>query len=510
MLKNMDSSGSILVASNLHKHYGATIALEAVSLTLYPGEVCGLLGENGAGKSTLVKILSGIVLANAGEIQLNGSPYRPHDITDAKDRGVSTAFQELSLIPTLSVAVNLFLPKPKTNAVRLVSTRAIEAEGNSILRQYGIADLPSSTLAGDLPLGLRQRVEIVRAIMQMPRVLLLDEPTAALSDRAWLFKLIDEVLARGTSILYITHRLDEVRRLCQRCVILRNGKKVFDAPVAGMTDEDVFEKMAGRSVVETFPVLDTQIENSGPPALEARDLFASGIDGVSFKIRRGEVLGLAALEGHGQSSLFKTLVGLNHLRQGGIEVGGREVSIKSPRAARHAGIVLVPEERKSEGIFHDLSTAANISLPVINQVSPFDIVDRKREGELVARGATRVDLSDHFLPPTIDTLSGGNQQKAILARALMARPKCLLLFDPTRGVDVGTKQTIYRVIRAFVREGGAALLYSTELDELVHLSDRCIVMYRGAIVAELPQDKLTPHWLLSLAAGHHGAAPLEP
>ena len=181
------------------------------------------------------------------------------------------------------------------------------------------------------------------------------------------------------------------------------------------------------------------------------------------------MLGLAALEGHGQSSLFKTLVGLNHLRQGGIEVGGREVSIKSPRAARHAGIVLVPEERKSEGIFHDLSTAANISLPVINQVSPFDIVDRKRERELVARGATRVDLSDHFLPPTIDTLSGGNQQKAILARALMARPKCLLLFDPTRGVDVGTKQTIYRVIRAFVREGGAALLYSTELDELVHL-----------------------------------------
>ena len=199
MSQTMDSSSPILVANNLHKHYGATIALEAVSLTLYSGEVCGLLGENGAGKSTLVKILSGIVLPNAGEIKLDGSLYRPHDITDAKDRGVSTAFQELSLIPTLSVAVNLFLPKPKTNVVRLVSTRAIEVEGDAILRQYGIAGLSSSTLVGDLPLGLRQRVEIVRAIMQMPRVLLLDEPTAALSDRAWLFKLIDEVLARGTA-----------------------------------------------------------------------------------------------------------------------------------------------------------------------------------------------------------------------------------------------------------------------------------------------------------------------
>jgi ribose transport system ATP-binding protein len=509
MPENIDSSSPILVASNLHKHYGATIALNAVSLTLYPGEVCGLLGENGAGKSTLVKILSGIVLANEGEIELDGSPYRPHDITDAKNRGVSTAFQELSLIPTLSVAVNLFLPKPRTNGARLVPMRAIETEGSAVLRQYGITGLSSSTLVGDLPLGLRQRVEIVRAIMQKPRVLLLDEPTAALSDRAWLFQLIDEVLARGTSILYITHRLDEVRRLCQRCVILRNGKKVFDAPVAGMTDEDVFEKMAGRSVVETFPALAAGIEISGPPALETRNLVAAGIDDVSFKIRKGEVLGLAALEGHGQSSLFKALVGLNHLRQGRIEVEGRKVSIKSPRAARHAGIVLVPEERKSEGIFHDLSTAANISIPVINQVSTFAIVDRKRERELVTRGATRVDLNDHFLPPTIDTLSGGNQQKAILARALMARPKCLLLFDPTRGVDVGTKQTIYRVIRAFVQEGGTALLYSTELDELVHLSDRCLVMYRGAIVAEVTQDKLSPQLLLSLAAGHQGAAPLE-
>jgi ribose transport system ATP-binding protein len=498
----MDSSAPILQATSLHKRYGATIALDDVSFALNRGEVCGLLGENGAGKSTLVKILSGIVVPDAGEIVLDGLAYRPRNIVDAKARGLATAFQELSLIPTLSVAVNLFLPKPAVKALRLVSMRDIEEKADAILHQYGIIGISPSTLVSDLPLGTRQRVEIVRALLLMPAVLLLDEPTAALSDREWLFGLIDSFIARGTSILYVTHRLDEVRRLCKRCLILRNGKKVLDASTAGMSEEEVFSKMAGRSVVENYPARESTMNDSAPAALRACHLTSTRINDINFAVQPGEVVGVAALEGQGQSNLFKALVGLAPLRHGHIEIAGKRFAVRSPRAARRAGMILVPEERKSEGLFNDLSTSANISILVINRAATFDFVLSKKERDLVEPAAAMVDLNRRYLSPTVEALSGGNQQKAILARSLLARPKCLLLFDPTRGVDVGTKQQMYRVIRAFAREGGAALFYSTELDELVHLCDRCLVIYRGTIAAELRAEELTPELLLAIAAGH--------
>jgi ribose transport system ATP-binding protein len=500
--RNVSSLTPILQATSVHKRYGATIALDDLCFSLYPGEVCGLLGENGAGKSTLVKVLSGIVVPDAGEIALEGQAYRPHNIVDARTRGVSTAFQELSLIPTLSVATNLFLPKPNINAIGLVTIRAIEELTETILKQYAVSDVSPSTLVGDLSLGLRQRIEIVRAMLCEPRVLLLDEPTAAIADREWLFGLIESLLARGTAILYITHRLDEVRRLCKRCVILRNGRKVLDAALEDMTDDEIFSKMAGRSAVETYPIRESSIDESAPPVLAADKASAAGVNDVTFQIRRGEILGLAALEGQGQSSLFRVLAGLVPLKGGSIEVNGRPVRLRSPRSARAAGVILVPEERKTEGIFNDLSTAANISIPIINQAARFNFIRNRKERQMVERGASRVDLNSRYLWPNINALSGGNQQKAILARSLLANPKCLLLFDPTRGVDVGTKQIIYQVIRKFAREGGAAVFYSTELDELVHLCDRCLVMYRNAIVAEVRQEELTPQLLLSLAAGH--------
>ena len=498
----MSSSSPILQATNLQKRYGATVALDEVSFSLYPGEVCGLLGENGAGKSTLVKILSGIVVPEAGEIILDGRTYRPHNIMEARDRGISTSFQELSLIPTLSVATNLFLPKPKANVIGLITFKAIEEQADRILQQYGVSGVSPSTPVGDLSLGLRQRVEIIRAMLSTPRVLLLDEPTAAIADREWLFRLIESFLAGGTAVLYITHRLDEVRRLCNRCVILRNGRKVLDTNLEGVTDDEIFGKMAGRSVVEAYPARESSIEKSAPPLLAGYKLAAHGVNDISFQLRRGELLGLAALEGQGQSSLFKVLAGLVPLKGGNIEVNGKPVRLRSPRSARAHGIFLVPEERKSEGIFNDLSTAANISIPVINRAARFNFIQDRKEQRLVEHSAAQVDLNSRYLRPNISALSGGNQQKAILARSLLANPKCLLLFDPTRGVDVGTKQIIYRIIRTFVHEGGAAFLYSTELDELVHLCDRCLVMYRNAVVAEVGQTELTPHLLLSLAAGH--------
>ncbi|HTW27790.1 MAG TPA: sugar ABC transporter ATP-binding protein [Acetobacteraceae bacterium] len=492
----------VLEIRAIGKRYGATVALHDVSFELAPGEVCGLLGENGAGKSTLVKALSGVITPDTGEMRLAAAPYHPHDINDARRQGVATAFQELSLVVTLSVALNLFLPRPTITRARLVPVRRLEQEAERILRAHGVTDIDPARPVGDLPLGQRQRVEIVRAMHRNPRLLLLDEPTAALADREWLFALVQQAVARGGSVLYISHKLDEIRRLCRRCVILRNGRKVLDSVVAAMRDEDIFRSMAGRSAVEQFAPAPSAIRAQAAPALRAERLAGDGVEEISFTLASGEILGVAGLEGHGQSALFKSLVGLHPLRGGRIEIDGRPRGMRSPRAARAAGVVLVPEERKTEGIFKDLATAANISLPVIERASPLHLLHRRRERTMVARILPAVDLATRYLPRNIAALSGGNQQKAVLARALIAQSRCLLLFDPTRGVDVGAKQSIYRMMRGFVGDGGAILFYSTELDELVHLCDRCIVLYRGRVIGEVAGTALSQEHILSLAAGH--------
>ncbi len=491
----------MLELRGIGKRYGATVALADVSITLRGGEICGLLGENGAGKSTLVKVLSGVVTPDTGEMLVGGAAYRPRTILEARSHGVATAFQELSLVPTLSVAINLFLPRPETGRLGMVATKKIEREAHSILTSHGIADIAPSALVGDLSLGVRQRVEIVRALWRQPRILLLDEPSAALTDREWLFDQVAAAIERGTSILYISHKLDEIRRLCSRCVILRNGGKVLDAEVAAMSDDEIFTSMAGRSVVETFVGAPPAIR-PGPPALRAVGLRGAGVEDISLTLAQGEVLGVAGLEGQGQSAIFKSLVGLHPLRSGVIEVFGKPCALRSPRIARQAGVVLVPEERKSEGIFKDLTTLANISLPVIEQASRLGMIGRRAERRLVQQVTSAVDLSASSLPLSIASLSGGNQQKAVLARALITGARCLLLFDPTRGVDVGAKQSIYRMIQRFASSGGAVLFYSTELDELVHLCDRCLVVYRNRIAGEVLQERLSQELILSIASGH--------
>jgi ribose transport system ATP-binding protein len=487
------------------KRYGATVALHDVSLSLHSGEICGLLGENGAGKSTLVKTLSGVITPDTGEILVSGARYRPRTVLEARAHGVATAFQELSLVPTLSVAVNLFLPRPEVNRLGMIARRRVERDAEAILAAHGIESISPATLVGDLPLGLRQRVEIVRAMWRQPRILLLDEPTAALSDREWLFGLVAAAVGRGASVLYISHKLDEVRRLCRRCVILRNGRKVLDAVVATMSDDEIFSSMAGRSLVETFVAAPSAVR-SGTAALRATGLRGPGVDDVSFTLSQGEVLGVAGLEGQGQTFLFNALVGLHPLRSGRIEVFGTSPALRSPRRARRAGLVLVPEERKTEGIFKDLTTSANISLPVVERASWMCMIGRRAEWRLVEQVTPAVDLPTRYLPLGIASLSGGNQQKAVMARALITGARCLLLFDPTRGVDVGAKQSIYRMIQKFAADGGAVLFYSTELDELVHLCDRCLVVYRNRIAGEVPRDRLSHELILSIASGRATAA----
>jgi len=491
----------VLQVEGLAKRYGATVALEDVAFALNAGEVCGLLGENGAGKSTLVKTLSGVVTPDHGEIRLKGERFRPTSIVDANRLGISTAFQELSLVPSLSVAMNLALPRPDRNVVGLVSGRELRRQAEATLARWGVTDIRPSDIVSALPLGVRQRIEIVRALARNPSVLLLDEPTAALSDREWLFRLIDRVLKEGVSVLYITHKLDEIRRLCRRCIILRNGRKVLDRDLAAMSDDDIFTNMAGRSAVETFTRRASSIQEAAAPRLRVDELAGQGLNPVSFALAPGECLGVAGLEGQGQSALFRTLVGLSPARAGTIAIDGAVTRIRSARDARDKGVVLVPEDRKAEGLFGDLSTLANISLPVIHDVSRLGLIDQAAERKAVAQVTPSVDLAERYLGRNIDALSGGNQQKAILARGLVANAKCLLLFDPTRGVDVGAKQSIYAMMASYVARGGSILFYSTELDELVHLCDRVLVVYRRRIAGEVRGAELTQAAILSLASG---------
>lgn len=497
----------VLEFRSVGKRYGATVALDDVSFELHAGEVCGLLGENGAGKSTLVKILSGVVAPDAGEILLAGRPFRPRSVVDARAGGVSTAFQELSLVPTLSVAANMFLPRPPVSRFGVIASGKVETMAEDILRQYGVTDVPVSALIGDLPLGMRQKIEIVRALHRRPSILLLDEATAALSDRDWLFSLVEQESQGGTSILYISHKLDEIRRLCRRCVILRNGRKVLDSEVAGMSDDAIFSSMAGlgdlsdRSLAEGFERFHSSVREDATAALEVTHLKGHGVNDVSFSLAPGEILGVAGLEGHGQSNLFKALIGLSPVREGGIAVNGSPAAVNSPRAAQRLGLVLVPEERKTEGLFRDLTTMANISLPVIDKTSLFHLVNTARERRDVEAVTPKVRIPERFLPLNIGALSGGNQQKTVLARALLTGARTLLLFDPTRGVDVGAKQNIYEMMRGFVRDGGSILFYSTALDELVHLCDRCLVLYRNSVAGVLSRKDMSEDLILSFASG---------
>ena len=498
-----------LSVEGIRKAYGATVAVENAALTLAAGEVHALLGENGAGKSTLVKILSGVVRPDAGRMQLKGRPYAPGSISAARAEGVATAFQELSLLPNLTVAENLLLPRLPKGAFGTTSAAGTWKTGAEILSRYGLDGIDPAAALGELPLADRQRIEIVRAFVNARHVLVLDEPTAALADTDWLFRHIGDATARGLAVLYISHRLGEVRALCSRATVLRNGRSIATVSLSEATDADIFEMMVGRRGHGGARAADARTAtNDSPIVLATERMAGETLRDVSFELRRGEILGIAALEGQGQRELFRTLAGLSQPASGAILVDGRAQSIRSPGQALRAGagIAYLPEERKTEGILAGLSAASNIVLPILPSVSGGGLVSNRRERAASEKHAERVDMSSRYLSFAIGDLSGGNQQKALLARVMATGAQTLLLFDPTRGVDVGTKQSIYAAISAFAEQGGSVLFYSSELPEIVQLAHRCLVLYGGRIFREFEGEEIDEQALVAALIGHSGAA----
>lgn len=488
------------------KAFGATVALSQATFTVADGEMHALLGENGAGKSTMVKLLSGLISPDTGGIVLAGNRVALDSPAAAHLHGIATAFQELTLVRDLTVTANMLMPRAPSGLLGQLRNREGERLVAEHLAAIGLDDIDPRAEIRDLELAARQKIEIARALFRRPRILLLDEPTSSLSGRDidWLGERIAALRQQAVTIVFITHRLREVRRFCDRLTVLRNGQTIGSTDVAAASDDEVIRMIIGRSLASTFPPRPEPALRTGTPVLAAESIATAGkLRGASFELHAGEILGIAGLQGMGQQDLFFASFGMAPLTAGRLLVDGREVVLASPRDAirNHIGISLVPEERKTEGLFLHLPGRFNVSLPVVDRFSRLGLIDVARETQAVARTLAQVEADPRALYTPAGAFSGGNQQKLVIAKWLLAESRILLLFDPTRGVDVGTKHQIYLLMRAFADAGGAILFHSTEIPEIVNMCDRVEVMYEGRSVAELTGDEIDEEAIMRAALG---------
>jgi ribose transport system ATP-binding protein len=498
------------VVEGLRKAFGATVAVDDVSFRIEPGTVHALLGENGAGKSTIVKLLSGLIEPDQGHFEVFGEAHRLRSPHAAHALGIETAFQEMTLVPDLTVLENMLLPYAPFGPTGMIRKRAAEAMLRRHLDELGFeVDLRDEV--GELDLAVQQKIEIARAIYRKPRILLLDEPTSTLAGRDvdWLGEVIARLKGAGVTVVFISHRMREVRAFCDHLTILRNGRHIATGAVADFSDTQIIEMIVGRSIAQTFPPR-PEVSPTGAPEVFAVEGLAAGekLKQASFKLHRGEILGVAGLQGMGQLDLFLASFGMREIDRGELRIDGRPVTIASPIDALKPQIALglLPEDRKTEALFIKLTGRHNVSLPVIDRYSRAGLVDAARESEAVKRVFDRVDVDHRALWTRVGSFSGGNQQKIAVAKWLFAESRILLLFDPTRGIDVGTKHELYVLMRAFAELGGSILFHSTEIPELVHLCDRVIVLYAGRIVAEIGADDLSEHTIMRAALGAGTAA----
>jgi len=498
----------VLEASRIGKRFGFTVALDEVSATFRAGEIHALLGENGAGKTTLTRIIAGVESADTGELRFAGEPVDFASPAAALAQGIGLIHQELSLIPSLSVGANVFLGREPRTTRGSVDDRAIHRQTSAILRYVG-ASCRSGDVVESLPLAQQQLVEIARILDRRPRLLIMDEPTASLSREnvARLFEIMRELRDSGVAIVYISHEIQEVFAIADRVTVLRDGRVTMTKPISETKADEVVRMMVGRELEALFPPR-KQVARSPRPVLEVAGLSLPGhFEDVSFSLYAGEVVGLAGLVGAGRSELVQSLFGappspLTPRDLGGsVSVHGRRVTISSPREAIAQGIGLVPEDRKTEGLLLTLALAENITLPQLAELARYGVVDRARGARLAAEQIARLRIVTPSAAVPVRSLSGGNQQKVVLAKWLAKRCSILLLDEPTRGVDIGAKTEIYAFVRELAENGTAVLFISSSLPEILGLSDRILVMRRGRIEAEHEPDTTSEERLLSAALG---------
>jgi rhamnose transport system ATP-binding protein len=482
---------AVLALDQISKSFPGVRALDQVDFEVRSGEVHALLGENGAGKSTLIKIVSGLYQPDAGTIRLDGEAVRFASPHDAQQRGIATIFQELLLFPELTVAENIFMGHAPRTRFGSIDWSAMRSKARALLASLDIHDLDPSRVVGSLSVGNRQRVEIAKALSQDARILIMDEPTAALTeaDVLRLFGLVRLLRERGVGIVYISHRLEEVFMLADRVTVLRDGAYVATSEVADVSEDDLVNMMVGRTIENLFPKLEAKL---GRPMLELRGLTREpAFRDVDLVLRAGEVVGLAGLVGSGRSELAQAIFGLTPAEAGQIVLDGNPVRITSPSQAKRLGIAYVPEDRGTQGLIRPMTLRENISLAVLRQVAPAWFIDRRAETDLALESVAQFQIRTSSVEQVAGKLSGGNQQKVVLGKWLATKPHVLIMDEPTRGIDIGAKSEIHRLMSELAQQGLAILMISSELPEIMGMSDRILVMREGAIVAEFARAEAT-------------------
>ena len=498
----------LLQAESITKRFGGIVALQDMHFAAAAGEVHAILGENGAGKSTFIGILAGALRADEGHIVLRGEPYAPHSPVDAAAAGIATVLQELSLIPDLTVAENLWFGSEERTRLRTVDRRRIEARTRALFAGLGLPAIDPGALLRSLGVGQRQLVEIAKALSGDADILILDEATSALvpGQVDWLLRAARTRADAGKLVLYISHRLAEVRRVADRVTVLRNGETVGTQATASLTDDQIVSMMLGRRLVSLYP--ERVATATQTVALSVTGLtVAPRLRDVDLELHEGEILGVAGLEGHGQRELFLGLFGAIRA-QGQVSVRGQRVTIRSPRHAMSAGIgmALLPEDRRHQGLLLTKSVRENLVLSALGRVARLGVINPRAEAAIVTQAIERTRIKTDTPEQPAGTLSGGNQQKVVLAKLLATGARLLLFYDPTRGVDVGTKAELFALMRELAASGYAILFYSTDLAELANVADRTIVLSYGSVSTVLAGADITEDRILAATmAGGSGA-----
>ena len=492
----------LLHARGVSKAFPGVQALADVSIEVNAGEVLAVVGENGAGKSTLMKVLAGVYVPEQGAILLDAQPVSFRNVPDAERLGIVLIHQELNLAEEIDVAGNIFLGRePRTGGfLRLISS-SIYGQARAIMDRLGL-DCSPKTRVGDLPVGKQQLVEIGRALSLQSRVLMLDEPTSSLTERetAYLFNVIRDLKRAGIAIVYISHRLKEVMDIADRVVVLRDGRNAGELLRGAINHEAIVRLMVGRELKQFFHRSERRQEGQGT-ALAVRDLRWSPLqnEGVSFELKAGAITGMAGLMGAGRTELAETLYGVRRRFSGEVLLDGKEVRVRQPGQAIEAGLFLIPEDRRVQGLILSASVKDNISLPSLDEVSRAGIVIRSREDALAQSMVERLKVRTPTIRQLVGLLSGGNQQKVVLAKWLHRTPRVLILDEPTRGIDVGTKAAVHRLMSSLAAEGMAILMISSELPEILGMSDRILVMREGRLTGEFARVEATQEKIMAAA-----------
>ena len=492
------SNEVLLEMKNISKEFPGVKALDDINFDLYSGEVHALLGENGAGKSTLIKVLGGIYHPEQGQIFIQGKEVSINSVHDAQANKIAIIHQEIVLVQQMTIAENIFLGRePMKNA--MVDQKFMEDETQKLLDDFGLGLAPWTNVS-ELSIAQQQMVEIIKAISQNSRILVMDEPTSSIegSEVDLLFSVIRQLTARGVGIIYISHKMSELQEICDRVTILRDGKSVATKVVADTPNDELIKLMVGREITKYY---DRTYNEPGPVYLEVKNLSNEFLSkDVSFEVRSGEIVGFSGLVGAGRSEIMQTIFGLNKKTGGQIFIKGQEVDIKGPTHAVSMGLAYVPEERRKDGLYLQQHVLFNTTIQTLREFLKKGRLDHKKENEIATHYSEIMRTKTPSLKQDVEKLSGGNQQKVLIGRWLATRPEILILDEPTRGVDVGAKAEIYTIINELAKEGMAIVIISSEMPEIINMSDRVYVMKDGEIMGCLDHEGLTQEMIMSLAA----------